>query len=184
MATSRVPVYPFAPKTNAYLEPGQFWAVPLSDGRFACGRVLDIKRRDDGDPHAPYLGNRAFLAGLLDWTSNQPPTADSIAGARLADQDQAHIRTIQRTGGLILGHRPLQADGLRPHRWVSVPGPTPETVRYLYQGYTRLRQATPEECASLGALGAWGPNYILRRAEFRFVEGGTPLDDPLASPYK
>jgi len=148
MASSRLPAYPFAPKSSAYLEPGQFWAIPLSNRRFARGRVLDIKRHDDGDPHARYLGNRAFLAGLLDWTGSQPPTADGIADARLADQGQAHIRTIRDTGGVILGHRPLEADSLRPQRWVSVPGPTAKTIRYLYQGYTRLRPATPEECTS------------------------------------
>jgi hypothetical protein len=94
------PGYPFAPKSNLHLEPGQFWAVPLTDGWFACGRVLDIKRRDDGDRDARYLNNRAFLAGLLDWTGDEPPTADSIAGAKLVDQGQAHVRTFQRTGGV------------------------------------------------------------------------------------
>jgi hypothetical protein len=34
------PSYPFTPKWNRYLLPGQFWAVPLSDGRFGCGRVM------------------------------------------------------------------------------------------------------------------------------------------------
>lgn len=29
--------YPFEPKSIAYLRAGQFWAVPLSDGRFGCG---------------------------------------------------------------------------------------------------------------------------------------------------
>jgi hypothetical protein len=32
--------YPFVPKTNAQLVAGQSWSIPLSDGRFACGRVL------------------------------------------------------------------------------------------------------------------------------------------------
>src|SRR5262249_10570900 len=44
--SSRVPAeptYPFVPRSTAYLRPGQFWAIPLSDGRFACGRVLALK---------------------------------------------------------------------------------------------------------------------------------------------
>jgi hypothetical protein len=32
--------YPFVPRSNAKFRPGQFWAIPLPDGRFACGRVL------------------------------------------------------------------------------------------------------------------------------------------------
>ena len=36
--------YPLAPKTNAQLSPGQFWSIPLGDGRFGCGRVLRVER--------------------------------------------------------------------------------------------------------------------------------------------
>lgn len=55
------PVYPFEPKSNAYLLPGQFWGVPLSDGRWACGRVLAIKK----EPDNYFPGNsRTFLAAL------------------------------------------------------------------------------------------------------------------------
>ena len=42
-----MPEYPFEPKSNAHLLPGQFWGVPLSDGRWACGRVLAVKTQSD-----------------------------------------------------------------------------------------------------------------------------------------
>ena len=32
---TNVPSYPFVPKSNVQLAPGQFWSIPLSDGRFA-----------------------------------------------------------------------------------------------------------------------------------------------------
>ena len=35
--------YPLTPKTNAHLIPGQFWSIPLADGRFGCGRVLRVE---------------------------------------------------------------------------------------------------------------------------------------------
>ena len=38
-----MPKYPFEPRSNVHLRPGQFWGVPLSDGRWACGRVLAVK---------------------------------------------------------------------------------------------------------------------------------------------
>ena len=74
------PAYPFVPKSNRWLEAGQFWAVPLSDGRFACGRVLDVPR--ELDLHVP-VARTMFLAGLLDWVGDTPPTAAAIAGAGL-----------------------------------------------------------------------------------------------------
>ena len=57
--------------------------VPLSDGRFACGRVLDAPK--SGDLHVP-ANSRMFLAGLLNWAGSQPPTVESIAGASLIEQ--------------------------------------------------------------------------------------------------
>ncbi|MDA2670396.1 Imm26 family immunity protein [Bacillus cereus group sp. MYBK104-1] len=33
--------YPFKPKSNCYLVPGQFWTIPLDNSKFACGRVIE-----------------------------------------------------------------------------------------------------------------------------------------------
>jgi hypothetical protein len=98
------PAYPFIPKSNAYLRAGQFWAIPLSDGRFACGRVIIATSRI-----GPRVG---FVAGLMDWVSREPPTAEAIAGRGVLDQGHAHIKTILHTGGAILGFRDLDEDGL------------------------------------------------------------------------
>ena len=67
--------YPFVPKTNAKLLPGQFWSIPLSDGRFGCGRVLTAT------PEAGYGARTWFTGAVLDWVGDAPPTAESIAGA-------------------------------------------------------------------------------------------------------
>jgi hypothetical protein len=40
----RMPAYPFEPRSNSYLVPGQFWKVALRDGRYGCGRVLQGPR--------------------------------------------------------------------------------------------------------------------------------------------
>ena len=42
MGEKQVAAYPFRPKSTAELEAGQFWSIPLPDGRFACGRVLQM----------------------------------------------------------------------------------------------------------------------------------------------
>jgi hypothetical protein len=101
---SRRPGYPFVPKSNRWMEPGQFWAVPLADGRFACGRVL-------AKP-ADFSPQRSFVAGLMDWVGTKPPTASDLAGRGVLDSGGAHIVTILDHGGEILGERALELDGL------------------------------------------------------------------------
>ena len=139
------PRYPFQPRSNRYLVPGQFWAIELADGRFGCGRVLEV------DPQ-----NRVrFLAGLMDWCGNAQPTPESIAGSSLAELGKAHIKTIAHTGGAILGHRPLEADGVA----------LPEVLDawhggHVVRGFTALRRASAIDEASLPVLGAWGYDYI------------------------
>jgi hypothetical protein len=80
-----MPDYPFLPKTNAAMAPGQFWSIPLSDGRFACGRVIRIDRT------AKYGARTMFVGGLLDWVGAEPPTAESIAGRPVLEMGNAHV---------------------------------------------------------------------------------------------
>ena len=59
-------VYPFKPTSTTKLQPGDFWALPLADGRFGCGRVITIKA--DAGP-----GQRSMLlAGVMDWVGTCP----------------------------------------------------------------------------------------------------------------
>jgi hypothetical protein len=100
--------YPLIPKTTAHLRPGQFWSIPLSDGRFGCGRVL---RADHDRPS----GRRTwFVAAVLDWVGHSPPSSEAIAGSPLLEAGNAHVRLISFAGGAILGERPLADDGIDP----------------------------------------------------------------------
>lgn len=99
------PDYPFTPKSNRYLRPGQYWAIPLSDGRFGCGRVMAV----------PGFGPKdriGLFAGLMDWVDSQSPTYESIAGAPIVEQARTRFEAITKTGGAVLGLRPLELDGL------------------------------------------------------------------------
>jgi hypothetical protein len=96
--------YPFRPRSNRWLEPGQFWAVPMDGGRFACGRVMRVP--------ADFSPRVSFDAGLMDWVGSEPPTAHDLAGRAVLLQGGAHIKAITETGGEILGLRPLELDGL------------------------------------------------------------------------
>jgi hypothetical protein len=159
--------YPFEPKSTARLEPGQFWGVPLSNGRFACGRVLAVAR--EPDPFIP-VSSRIFLAGLHRWVGDAPPTADEIAGANLLAQGFVHILAIRKHGGSLLGIRPLEADGIIPDRWLSHAGGG--TV-WVYEGATRLHPATAAD-ADLPIVSTWGYSVISVIAE-QFLVGG---DEP------
>lgn len=94
MPSRRAITYPFVPRSAAFLLPGQFWALPLSDGSFGCGRVIEA-----GAPKG--IGSRvSFIAGVLDWHANVPPTYETIAGATCLDQGSAHIKPSQKLAGV------------------------------------------------------------------------------------
>ena len=90
-------MYPFRPKSTAYLKAGQFWSVPLRAGGYACGVV--IARRRNGEN----LDKRIFLAGLLDWSGEQPPSPYDVEGRAVRERGFAHIKAITESGGDILG---------------------------------------------------------------------------------
>ena len=155
--------YPFEPRSTAHLEPGQFWGVPLSDGRFACGRVLEVPRAKD--PQIP-VSTRTFLAGLMDWVADVPPTQVGIAGAPLLEQGFAHVRAIRENGGMVLGMRPLEVDGVEPHVWL-----TTSFIRqaWVYRGATPLHRAVPAD-GSLPVMGVWGYRVISTLVNQAFVD--------------
>jgi len=99
---------PLIPKTNTHLRPGQFWSIPLSDGRFGCGRVLRVDR------DRPTGGRTRFIGAVLDWVGDEPPTSDAIAGSPVLAVGNAHVRLISFGGGAILGERSRAADGIEP----------------------------------------------------------------------
>ena len=119
------PAYPFVPKSTAQLEPGQYWSIPLSDGRFGCGRVLRIDR------DRAYGARILFVGGLLDWVGDAPPTAEAIAGQPLLGTGVMHVRAIAHGGGQVLGHRPLDADGIEP--------PVGSIGTHWGEGYPKIR---------------------------------------------
>lgn len=158
---TKATTYPFEPKSIAYLRAGQFWAVPLSDGRFGCGRVLYVP--SPSDPRSSlYLNTRIFLAGLMDRSGYEPPTAEAIAGCKLLEQGRVHVAAITDTGSKILGQRDLEHDGLSGLLQVSHRGGG--TV-WLYEGGKRLRAATGQERQTLPVMSVWGRRVIMLLAE-------------------
>lgn len=101
------PPCPFVPKSNVHLLPGDFWAIPLSDGRFAAGRVLARQAFGKSD-------RMGIVVGLLDYVGEAPPTSETIAGSRVVALAKSRFEAIAETGGEVLGNRSLELDGIQP----------------------------------------------------------------------
>jgi immunity protein 26 of polymorphic toxin system len=89
--------YPFTPRSTSHLQQGQFWAVPLEGGGYGCGFVL-ARRLNQGK-----TDTCLFLAGLLGWFGESPPTFENIKNATVLEKGFAHIKAISETGGEIIG---------------------------------------------------------------------------------
>lgn len=157
---SKKEIYPFVPKSTSYMREGQYWDIPLSNGRYACGRVMQF------DYSSGRKASRTFLAGLLDWVGDDLPASDAIAGAKLLEQGKVHIKTINYIGGAIRGFRSLEQDNISPLLKLShMPG----NDCWLLRGYEWLRLATLEERKSLYIQSTWGYGVIKIAAEQYFV---------------
>jgi hypothetical protein len=106
-ATVAEPNYPFVPKSNRRLRPGQFFSIPLSTGRYAAGRVMVVR-------NLPTEHVIVVVIGLMDWSGDEPPTHEDLAGRAVMEQAISGFQAIANNGGAILGERPLELDGLVP----------------------------------------------------------------------
>ena len=148
--------YPFKPKSTAHIQPGDFWAVPISGGRYGCGRVIAL--REPGQTGSKSM----LLVGLMNWIGHAPPQAGDLGGLKTVHQAQIHLRSILETGGAILGPRPLEADEIEPDYFLSE---SPGSTCLLMKGYSFLRKATPSEQLTFQSLMTWGYLIIQNRAQ-------------------
>jgi hypothetical protein len=157
--------YPFLPKSTRSLLPGQFWALPLSDGSFGCGRVIQLAPSE-------VVGARvSFLAGVLDWNGQQLPTQESIANAPCLAQGDTHLKAIISTGGVILGHRELDKDGIEPWTFRSSQFWVNSTIQ---KGYSVIRDQKPSD-TDLPVWTTWGYKTPLILCETRFIKHGEAM---------
>lgn len=153
--------YPLKPKTNKDLVPGQFWATPLSSGKYACGRVIQL-------PSKKGIGSRTtFLAGLMDWQGSLPPVAKDLIGCQTLYQGAVAIITIHKTGleGKISGYRPLELDGIGPDYFRSQ-----QFGGMLMKGLNELRPIKKDEEGKYEVYSTWGYAVIKDLAESYFVK--------------
>lgn len=146
--------YPFVPKSSQLLRSGDFWAIPLRDGSFACGCVVELMPK--GRPGARV----GFLGGLLDWHAKVEPTPESIRDASFVSQGAMHILAITSTGGMILGHRETPVEA-----WTFISG------NKINKGFTFVRPWCREDNDRLPTYSTWGYDVISIMANRHFLDG-------------
>jgi hypothetical protein len=151
--------FPFTPKSTKSLEPGDFWSIPLHGNKYACGRVLQLLEDNSKWPRK----NRIFLAGLMDWVGDRPPTNESIAGCGLHSQGLAHILTISDTGHGIDGNRPLELDNIQL-KLLKFPN-SKNSGWELFHGTQFVRELKANEVDEHDTLNSWDREYIRELAK-------------------
>jgi len=153
--------YPFVPKSTAYLKEGQIISIPLSDGSYACGRILQLKV--DGEKR----DSRMFIAGLMDWHGSEMPCSEAISGAKILAHGQVHVKTVKECGAEIVGERDLGEDNIQiPLSLDQSPG---RNCR-LRRGYDLLDMASDMEQSTLQVFSTWGYKVMKNLAEHHYVE--------------
>lgn len=123
----------------------------MADGRFACGRVLQLNTEEIPTK------SRCFFGGLHDWASDHEPSSEAIQECGFIAFGMMHIKAITTTGGAILGCRDLLLDEIQMPRLTSAHG---GVGTMLLDGSKHLRPARPHEWGKYPVLGMWGYNFI------------------------
>jgi hypothetical protein len=144
-------MYPLVPKSAKFLRPGQYWAIPMKTGLFACGRVLQVGASEIPTP------TKAFFGALHSWVGTSPPNDQTELGSVLIQCGVMHIEAITQTGGAILGERPLRADKVQIPKLLSAMG-GPDT--HVLLGAEKQRIAKRTEWGTLPVLRFWGYDVI------------------------
>lgn len=152
--------FPFSPRSNRALQPGDFWPVRLDDGRYACGRVLQTEGEE-----LP-TKTQSFFGALHDSVGDVPPTKQDVAKAALVAFGTMHVKAIRETGGEILGNVPLtESQSEIPELMDSHGGPAARILK----GVKFQRAARRDEWGKVPVLSYWGYEHIKNLAESRFA---------------
>ncbi|MEZ4278487.1 MAG: hypothetical protein R3F21_02580 [Myxococcota bacterium] len=138
--------FPFVPKSIKSLEPGDFFPVCLEDGRYACGRVLQLS--GDELPTKTRSFFEACTTGLEPVNRQKP-----MLLKRRCWNWSKHVRAIQGVGAGVIGNVPL-SPGLDeiPILLDSMGGP----AACVLKGVVTLRPARRDEWGKLSVLRVLG----------------------------
>lgn len=148
-------MYPIVPIKASEIKEGEYFYIPLSDGRYACGRILLIKKKDG-------KRTKLLLAALHDWSGEKLPTREDIHRCPIVEQGVMHINSIGHIGGEIIGHKPLEEDNLKPLLQFE--------AGYLLDGFDHIGQMQNDGYDKYSPRTTYGLNSIRLKAEKHFVK--------------
>jgi hypothetical protein len=90
-------LYPFIPRSTTRLHRGQFWPILLASGQYGAACVVG-ERVDGGAKNS-----RLFIAGVLQWIGDSPPSAESLSQIKIYKYGFLHIKSIKESGLPISG---------------------------------------------------------------------------------
>lgn len=97
--------FPFAPRSTASLEVGDLIGVPCESSGWACLQVTDVLRHGPGS-------KTTFVAGVLPWRGENPPTRDSTSGLPVVEQGLVPIELFTEGGLEVHDEGALVGSGL------------------------------------------------------------------------
>lgn len=122
--------FPFSPRSTATLEVGDLIAVPREPSGWACLQVADLNRRGPG-------ARTTFVAGVLPWRGEEPPTRDDVIGLGSLEQGLVSVE-IFTEGGLRVVDRGEVVPNLSPSNFRSY---EVGTVHKVWGWRTAMRKA-------------------------------------------
>ena len=158
MTIRKLRTFPFLPKSNAHLMPGDFWSFQFGNDRYAAGRVVELPwQHQDGSDR------RTFLAGLMDWSGHVRAVPDDLANRKMLDQGRMHVRAFSFSDWKVEGNRDLNSDYLEP--WLFK---TATYTQFVRKGLGAERLGTKDELRTCSVRGAWGMTFIVELAKMHF----------------
>ncbi len=150
--------YPLVPDSEDQLQAGQFWSIPLRNGSYGCGVVVELDKKS---------GVAFFHGVLLDWRDSTPPTqAVVISSTEILAKSFCGAAAITVGGGRIEGRVEVERLAIElPEEIDSVAGHN----RKVFQGSTIVRDASADDLRQLQTRGMGSMGSFRVAAERRLV---------------
>ena len=148
-------MYPFVPKKASEIKEGDFYYIPLSNGHYACGRLILIKKKSGRK-------TQSILVGLHDWSGSKYPTKEDIHQCKIVEQGVMHVTSIGHVGGEVIENKPLEEDNLKPLLQFE--------AGYLLDGFENIGILAAKDYDKYSHRYTYGLDVIRLLAETRFVK--------------
>ncbi|MET2985108.1 hypothetical protein [Aureibaculum conchae] len=153
--------YPFIPKSNKKISPGDYWVTELSNKSYAVGVVIDT-------PPIDLKLTREIVIGLLNWNGTEHPKLQELSNLKILKQGHAHIKTINEYSSGILGNLDFIKANIEPKILIGSYGAN-NSQWSLMKGYRIVGEYKRSDREKYSIVSYWGYDYFNEIAENLFV---------------